>query len=634
MARLNNLVDSDDEFPELSVILAKGLVIDRKDEPQSDGWSNDTKLAQPFDSKIEPRPKLLPAGRKVNTKVNRPLKIAHVDSLLLPLQNQAALSPGKTVVSRNEIRPGPRKPVRRLESQDLFVYVPSDSSDLEDVASDHMSDFIVPDSDSDSEEDHEDSARQDPLWSKHQDKRNETIHSPSGSSSQQHWKANYLGRSQRSSLEEAAVAIEPAPQKESLPMMKINAVAASGTFEDSFGDPNSRLKLCGSPPRLRFPSRSPPVNGAVTPPGIASKSKLRSPTKRPHIPPSPYRPSIDAFWRQEVINDWNDLHSPKKTPKSSYARKFYSLEEDDEDYLSPCETGRMSPSKSPTKGDKQTAERRKAFNEKKYGLAGCFLKELDQTITNGQIAQLAESTGGIRLVWSKKLQSTAGRANWKREAIRAKETDGTVSTTTYRHHASIELAEKVIDDEDRLVNTIAHEYCHLLNFMISNIKDKPHGKEFKSWARKCSTAFAHRGVNVTTKHTYEISYKYIWACSHCGIEYKRHSKSIDPRRHSCGKCKEKLIQVKPVPRAEGKGMSEYQTFVKKHFAQRRKERPDMSMGEVMALLGKEFREIKAQKNEVIAVEEELLKNKGQRPEEQQGFETLVKKLDSLDLGTG
>lgn len=35
--------------------------------------------------------------------------------------------------------------------------------------------------------------------------------------------------------------------------------------------------------------------------------------------------------------------------------------------------------------------------------------------------------------------------------------------------------------QDRLVNVIAHEYCHLANFMISGIKDSPHGKEFKEW---------------------------------------------------------------------------------------------------------------------------------------------------------
>ena len=34
---------------------------------------------------------------------------------------------------------------------------------------------------------------------------------------------------------------------------------------------------------------------------------------------------------------------------------------------------------------------------------------------------------------------------------------------------------------ERLINVLAHEYCHLANFMISGIKNNPHGKEFKEW---------------------------------------------------------------------------------------------------------------------------------------------------------
>lgn len=183
---------------------------------------------------------------------------------------------------------------------------------------------------------------------------------------------------------------------------------------------------------------------------------------------------------------------------------------------------------------------------------------------------------------------------------------------------------------DRLINVIAHEYCHLLNFMISNIKDNPHGKEFKLWAKKCSTAFAHRGVNVTTTHVYEISYKYIWTCSKCGVEYKRHSKSIDPSRHSCSKCHEKLVQVKPTPRGEGKGISDYQQFVKRNFARVKRERPEMSMGEVMAALGKEFREAKEKAmGEVVVQVDEGLKVGG---DEDTGLESVARKLDFLALG--
>ena len=34
---------------------------------------------------------------------------------------------------------------------------------------------------------------------------------------------------------------------------------------------------------------------------------------------------------------------------------------------------------------------------------------------------------------------------------------------------------------DRLINVIAHEYCHLANFMISGVKNCPHGREFREW---------------------------------------------------------------------------------------------------------------------------------------------------------
>lgn len=186
----------------------------------------------------------------------------------------------------------------------------------------------------------------------------------------------------------------------------------------------------------------------VKPPASPTRLKLPSPNKKFRIPPSPHRPSIDAFWSQEVINDWNDSYTPRKPAEPSPSRKSIAFKEDGKECLSPCQTGRRSPSKSPIKkADKEAAERRKAFNKTKYELAATFLQELDQKIVNGQITSLTEPTGGVRLVWSKKLQSTAGRANWRREAIRTKDGQGQSSTTTYRHHASIELAEKVIDDE-------------------------------------------------------------------------------------------------------------------------------------------------------------------------------------------
>lgn len=255
----------------------------------------------------------------------------------------------------------------------------------------------------------------------------------------------------------------------------------------------------------------------------------------------------------------------------------------------------------------QIRAKRKSFAEKKHDIAASFLTELDNTICSGTVSSLSQATGGIKLIWSNTLKTTAGRANWRREAIRLRTStpDSPPSfTTEVRHHCSIELASKVIDDENRLYNVLAHEFCHLATFMISEVRNNPHGAEFKAWGRKVSAAFKDRDVEVTTKHSYAIEYKFVWECVSCGYEFKRHSRSVDTKRHSCGKCKGALVQTKPTPRAGVVGKdgekvvkkSEYQVFVKENFARVKSEMAakgaDTQMGKVMELVAREYREKK------------------------------------------
>lgn len=168
-------------------------------------------------------------------------------------------------------------------------------------------------------------------------------------------------------------------------------------------------------------------------------------------------------------------------------------------------------------------------------------------------------------------------------------------------------------------------------------------------AAKTTGLFSHRNIVVTTKHTYAISYKYIWQCSSpsCGIEYKRHSKSIDPVRHSCGACKGKLVQIQPAPRngklgeTDGNGgaaLSAYQAYVKSNCARIRRENPGMGLGEVMKRLGKEFREMKAgnvaERRTVNAPVNEIVEMDGDAElvfERHDSTDDMVKKLDFLSL---
>jgi predicted SprT family Zn-dependent metalloprotease len=338
-----------------------------------------------------------------------------------------------------------------------------------------------------------------------------------------------------------------------------------------------------------LPGVNPRGRSNVTPPSSSHKTQKRllSPKKGPRIPMTPHRPSMDAFWDPDVINDWNEEYSPRKTPKTQYRTGDGGLE-----------IGiQTSPSKNKLMRNAKTQEAKKSFASKKHGIAENFLRELDAKITDGKVSEMAALTGGIRIIWSKKLNTTAGRANWKRETMRSttRDADGKPETKiAYRHHASIELAEKVIDDEERLLNVIAHEFCHLANFMVSGIRNNPHGKEFKGWAGKCSQQFGARGIHVTTKHSYDIDYKYIWECTNCGTEFKRHSKSIDPSKHQCGSCKSKLVQIKPMPRANAV-MNEYQVFVKENMKKVKEQNPGSPQKKIMTMVGKMYQEHKVSK---------------------------------------
>ncbi|KAK4149105.1 SprT-like family-domain-containing protein [Chaetomidium leptoderma] len=354
--------------------------------------------------------------------------------------------------------------------------------------------------------------------------------------------------------------------------------------DKDLADTLSKLRLDETEENLPRPKTSNSSDRDITPPSTPPKSRpgLVSPKKLTRIPTTPHRPNSDMFWSQEFVDDWNEEHSPRKQlfPDAVAARQ-----------KSPTKN---SPEKKPQKntGAKKPSERetKKAFEKAKHDLAEKFLQELDTVITNGKLAELAASTGGVKLIWTNKLNTTAGRANWKRETIRTRRPDGTTGvvseTTRHKHHASIELAEKVIDDEHRLLNVLAHEFCHLANFMVSGVTTNPHGREFKAWAAQCSRAFGDRGIDVTTKHSYDIDFKYVWECVECAMAFKRHSRSIDPARHRCGSCKSELRQTKPVPRKkkEGGAASEYQAFMKAQMRVVKEENPRSPQKEIMKIV--------------------------------------------------
>ncbi|KAJ2896589.1 hypothetical protein MKZ38_005412 [Zalerion maritima] len=399
------------------------------------------------------------------------------------------------------------------------------------------------------------------------------------------------------------------------------AVAKEQSLEDAF----EHLQILDDPPALK-PRSHPTIEAENTPPST-SKSKttggrLASPKKFDHIPKTPHRPTNDLFWNQDFVDDWNDTHSPQKL--FSPEKKLVSKKASEAAASTP-------PMKKKTASEAKTAKQvRKAFEDKKEKIATSFLHSVDEGVTQGELGRLAASTGGIKIVWTKQLNTTAGRANWKRETVRPVSSSSAAVGTVVKHHASIELASKVITDESRLLNVLAHEFCHLTNFMITGETRNPHGKSFKAWAAKVTSKFGKsHGIEVTTKHSYDIDFRYVWQCEECGMEYKRHSRSIDTVRHRCGGCKGGLIQVRPVPRGVGKGATavgktsrgtvgggadgsaavgagasanatmtvgtpikkkptEYQTFMKEHMKVVRQENPGSPQKDIMRLVAEKW----------------------------------------------
>lgn len=309
------------------------------------------------------------------------------------------------------------------------------------------------------------------------------------------------------------------------------------------------------------------------------------------MPRTPHRPSSDIFWSQEFADDWNDEHSPRKQlfPDAIAARQ-----------KSPTKDKSNKVSLKVTEPKMELGpEVRRAFNQTKQEIAEQLLQELDTTITNGELGRMTALTGGIKIIWSNKLRSTAGRAIYKMVPALNQGPRGAVSSDASQdqHHASIELSDKVIDNRHRLLNVVAHEFCHLANFMVSRILNNPHGKEFKAWGGQVSRAFAHLDIAVTTKHLYVIDSKYAWDCVSCGTQYKRHSKSINPLRHRCSVCRSELRQVKPVPRASADGgpkqPTAYQAFVKEQMKIVRVLNPKTPQKEVMKIVAGRWAEAKA-----------------------------------------
>ncbi|KAA8906512.1 SprT-like family-domain-containing protein [Sphaerosporella brunnea] len=329
------------------------------------------------------------------------------------------------------------------------------------------------------------------------------------------------------------------------------------------------------------PSNLPRVPHTVEPETPRKGASFKSPEKKlVRIPPTPYRETHDEFWDQETTIRWNEQHGTEKKPLpgSSRAAAIAILSSDpesesdddwivhdDDRYRTPRRSKAMIPAKTPA----TSRVDKKEWEARKHDMALQFIQEMDRKIENGAVGKYYACQGGLRLEWNQSLRTTAGRARMTRGII--------------------ELSPKIITGEERLYDTLAHEFCHLCVWAISRDKKDVHGPIFKSWARVIVREFPH--INkITTTHNYKIDYKFEFTCQTTGCLYVWGRQSKPPHelsRYRCPKCAVgHLTQIKPKPRATE---SAYNRFTKENMARIKQENPGSPMKEVMRLVGQEWR---------------------------------------------
>ena len=105
----------------------------------------------------------------------------------------------------------------------------------------------------------------------------------------------------------------------------------------------------------------------------------------------------------------------------------------------------------------------------------------------------------MEVIWNKNLRSTSGRCRSGKDR------------ETGRLKCSIELAPHILDTGARLRDTFLHELIHAANWLIDRDRNAAHGPAFKAWGYKAIQIHPELPP-VSTKHSYEINFKYWWEC--------------------------------------------------------------------------------------------------------------------------
>ncbi len=116
----------------------------------------------------------------------------------------------------------------------------------------------------------------------------------------------------------------------------------------------------------------------------------------------------------------------------------------------------MSHDKTPIDRKKQLRK----FKKEREELMQAYFNEFNTHVFRNQLP------ANLTLVWNKKLRTTAGITRTKLSIQRDER--GLPISAEPIYSATIELSDKVIDSEERLRQTLAHEMCHAGAWLIDH----------------------------------------------------------------------------------------------------------------------------------------------------------------------
>ena len=151
---------------------------------------------------------------------------------------------------------------------------------------------------------------------------------------------------------------------------------------------------------------------------IVNKQTIPSTSTCFRYPGTTHKESSSKFWDEQDHYAWIDWNTPLKPPSKS-----------------PSNT-------SSTSALTDLNTDKKDFLQAREQLALDLVREIDDKVMGGKLSASTATTGGVKLVWSTRLRTAAGRAHWTR--VKSRPLD---DQTKDQHNLKIELSTKIITSE-------------------------------------------------------------------------------------------------------------------------------------------------------------------------------------------